>query len=505
MHDISSNTHNLILLGNETGRAKDSAPDNEESRQICILRDYEIEISSAYLELLEVAFQGNSATVVYTDFSTSSEFELISGRIRLPSWSPERFLSIDYLGPVIAVDFSAISELQESKSAATRSSIVLTCMENDLNVVHVAEIGYSVPFRSFNESTNSHSTEVQSFLDKNRPGSKAKSEVSTWNIVSNKDIAPNLISIVIPTRGAKKSQRSEPLVVECVRSITSQSLGNSRLEIIVVYDADTSTKYLDEVRSLESKNVRIHPISYNPPFNFSKKCNVGAQNASGEVIIFLNDDTWLRSADSILELAGTAMISNVGAVGAKLFFENERLQHAGYILRQGFVGHAYFKDVDGYGPFGDLVVPHEVVGVTGACFAQRKDVWNKTGGWDESLPAAYNDVDYCFRIRSHGYSIIQNNLARLFHYESITRNPVVKPEETAVILARWKESMLEEPFFRTEVTNKEIGPLKGPLVQEYLRYIETTYRHSGIRGVVRIFANGFKKVTRAGNSLLSRR
>ena len=499
MHDISSNTHNLILLGNETVMAKDSALEKEESRQICILRDYEIDISSSYLELLELAFQGNLATVVYTDFSTSSEFTVVSDRIRLPSWSPERFLSIDYLGPVIAVDFAAIDAIQESSSADTRSSIVLTCIEHGLKVNHVAEIGYSVSFESFKVSTDLHTAEVQRFLDKNRPGSKVKTEVSTWNVLSNKGIAPNLISIVIPTRGAKKSARSEPLVVECVRSITSQSLGNSKLEIILVYDTDTNTKYLNEIQSLESKDIRINPISYNPPFNFSKKCNLGAENASGDVIIFLNDDTWLRNTDSVLELAGTAMISNVGAVGAKLFFENEKLQHAGYILRQGFVGHAYFRDVDGYGPFGDLVVPHEVVGVTGACFAQRKDVWIKTGGWDESLPAAYNDVDYCFRIRSHGYSIIQNNSARLFHYESITRNPVVKPEETALILERWKDSMTEEPFFRAEVVNKELGHLKGTLFQEYSRYVQTTYRHAGIVGVVRIFANGFKKLIRAGN------
>ena len=115
------------------------------------------------------------------------------------------------------------------------------------------------------------------------------------------------------------------------------------------------------------------------------------------------------------------------------------------------------------------------------------------------MPAAYNDVDYCFRIRNYGFSIIQNNSARLFHYESITRNPVVKPEETALILARWKDSMTDEPFFRTEVMNTELRHLKGTLFQEYSRYIQTTYRHAGISGVARIFANGFKKLIRAGN------
>jgi GT2 family glycosyltransferase len=499
MHDIGSNTHNPTWFETETAQKKESAIDNVESRQICILREFDFEISSDYFKLLEEAFQDGESKVVYTDFSALSEHELVSNQIRLPSWSQERFLSIDYLGPLIAVDLAAISSLKESKSEITRSSIMLACIEHDLKVEHLAEIGYSVPFESFQESTNSHYAEVQCFLTKTRPGSIVEKKVSSWNVVSNKGIAPNLISIIIPTRGAKKSSRSKPLVVECIRSIASQNLGSSSLEILVVYDTDTSTKYLNEVQSFETESISIRAVSYDPPFNFSRKCNLGAQNASGEVIIFLNDDTLFRSADSILELAGTAMICNVGAVGAKLFFENERLQHAGYILRKGFVGHAYFRDRDGYGPFGDLVVPHEVVGVTGACFAQQKSVWIETGGWDESLPAAYNDVDYCFRIRSYGYSIIQNNLAKLFHYESITRNPVVKPEETALILARWKDAMTEEPFFRTEVMNDELRHFQGTLIQEYSRYIQKTYRHAGISGVVRIFANGFKKLMRVGN------
>ena len=274
MHDISSNTHHLVLLGNKTARANDSTSEKEESRQICILRDYEIEISSDYFELLEVAFQGNSTTVVYTDFSTSSEFELVSDLIRLPSWSPERFLSIDYLGPVIAVDFAAIADLEESKSAVTRSSIVLTCIELDLKVNHVAKIGYTVPFESFQESTNSHSTEVQSFLDKNRFGSKVENEISTWFPVSNKGIAPDLISVIIPTRGAKKSRRGKPLIIECVDSLATQNLGNSKLEILVVFDTDSKTGYLNKLKRFESDSVTIKFISYDPPFNFSKKCNL---------------------------------------------------------------------------------------------------------------------------------------------------------------------------------------------------------------------------------------
>ena len=103
---------------------------------------------------------------------------------------------------------------------------------------------------------------------------------------------------------------------------------------------------------------------------------------------------------------------------AKLLFENESIQHAGYILREGFVGHAYIKDNDGFGPFGDLESTHEVVGVTGACLAQRKEIWETIGKWNESFPSSYNDVDYCFRITEAGFSILQVNQAKLKHFRN---------------------------------------------------------------------------------------
>jgi GT2 family glycosyltransferase len=283
------------------------------------------------------------------------------------------------------------------------------------------------------------------------------------------------------------------MIIECISSLITQSIGKSKLEVLVVYDTDCNTDYLNKVLKLQSEKVAIKCIGYEPPFNFSKKCNLGASHASGEVVVFLNDDTWWRSSDALLELAGSAMIDGVGAAGAKLFFENGRLQHAGYILRGGFVGHAYFKDVDGYGPFADLIATHEVVGVTGACLAQKRSIWESVGRWDEALPAAYNDVDYCFRIRDSELSILQVNSARLFHYESITRNPTVRPEETKLILDRWQHDFGEEQFFRQAATVPEARYLRGTFFQEYSRYVQTTYKHQGVSGVLMLFVNKIKK------------
>ena len=121
-------------------------------------------------------------------------------------------------------------------------------------------------------------------------------------------------------------------------------------------------------------------------------------------------------------------------------------------------------------------------------------MWESLGGWDVSFPGAYNDIDYCFRIREQGLSILQVNSARLYHFESITRNPTVRLEETKMIHAKWGQAFGSEPYFRQAVTLPEVKYLRGEVVQVYTRYIQTTYRHHGFKGVVKIFVNGIKKV-----------
>jgi GT2 family glycosyltransferase len=187
------------------------------------------------------------------------------------------------------------------------------------------------------------------------------------------------------------------------------------------------------------------------------------------------------------------MIENVGAVGAKLLFENGRIQHAGYILREGFVGHAYIKDIDGFGPFGDLVSTHEVEGVTGACLAQRREIWESIGKWNEDFPASYNDVDYCFRITAAGFSILQVNQAKLKHFESVTRNPKVYPRERKMIEQLWGHKFAEEPYFRMAVTKPEMRTVHGNMLIRYVTYARATYRRQGILGLWGLVVNVARK------------
>jgi GT2 family glycosyltransferase len=496
-HDLVSGKHDLnsfeeFQVGEIAAQSNVLTQVGSQSRTICLVLDCEVSFSSNYFDLLEEAFTDSNLTVLYTDFEYDSGLTSVRSRIRPPNWSPERFLSNDFLGPVFAVDMELLDK-NLTAGKPTRTQLLLSCISDGLKFKLIDQVGYVVSPRSLNITANERNSEVTTFLSSYRPKSKVTSNGTPWLKISNSELAPNVISVVIPTRGTKKSIFSKELIVNCVESLKRQNINNSSVEVIIVFDSDNKRKYLKKLMKLESENLSISLVSYDPPFNFAKKCNVGAQSASGEVVLFLNDDTLFLDPDALLEMSGTAMIKDVGAVGAKLLFENGRIQHAGYILREGFVGHAYIKDIDGFGPFGDLVSTHEVVGVTGACMAQRKEIWESVGKWNESFPASYNDVDYCFRITESGLSILQVNQAKLKHFESVTRNPKVYPREREMIEQLWGHKFKAEPFFRMAVTTPEMRAIRGNTLVRYVNYARATFRRQGVLGLWGLLLNVGRK------------
>ena len=496
-HDLATGKHDLnsfekLQVRNSANQGSKEVRDATQDRTICLIMDCVVSFNSNYFDVLEKAFKDSNLAALYTDFEYESGLNSARSRISPPNWSPERFLSNDFLGPIIALDLALLDEsLKHGKR--TRTQLLLSCISEGLKVKLIDQVGYVLSPKNFNLNVESRNSEVTKFLASYRPGSEVAASSTPWLKISNSGLAPKIISVVIPTRGTKKSIFSNELIVNCVKSLKQQNLDNSKVEVIVVFDSDNKLKYLKKLKKLETEKFSISLISYDPPFNFAKKCNLGAESAIGEVVLFLNDDTLWLDPNALLELAGSAMIENVGAVGAKLLFENGRIQHAGYILREGFVGHAYIKDIDGFGPFGDLVSTHEVVGVTGACLAQRKEIWESIGKWNEDFPASYNDVDYCFRITAAGFSILQVNQAKLKHFESVTRNPKVYPRERKMIEQLWSHKFKEEPFFRMAVTKPETRNVHGNVLIRYVNYARATHRRQGLVGLFGLVVNVARK------------
>lgn len=268
-----------------------------------------------------------------------------------------------------------------------------------------------------------------------------------WSFASD---APR-ISILIATRDRVD------LLRPCVQSVLDsirQYPGPS--EIIVADNESQDPETLDYLSHLatapEASVLRFHG-----PFNWSAINNAAAQSATGQVLIFLNNDTVVLAQEWCLELAAHAMRPDVGAAGARLLYGDGTIQHAGVLVGiEGVAGHECVGDTlfDG-GYFGRSHLLRSTLAVTGACLATRKEIFDKVGGFDElDLKVAFNDVDYCMKLRKAGYRVVYNPFAVLYHMESKSRGREASAgqatrhrSEALAFRARWSEAQMSDPYY----------------------------------------------------------
>ena len=263
----------------------------------------------------------------------------------------------------------------------------------------------------------------------------------TWELPPD----PPLVSIVIPTRDGSTLQR-------CVDSLFAFTT-YPRFEIFVI---DNSSSALPTLQYLRAQDSRVTVFRDEQPFNYSAINNLGVRRTSGDVICLLNDDTEVISGDWLSEMVGNLLQPGVGAVGAKLYYSDGRIQHAGIVLGiLGVAGHSHrtFDRLDpGY--FNRLHVAQSVSAVTGACAVVRREAWDAVGGLDEgNLPIAFNDVDFCLRLWEAGWRVVWTPHAELFHHESVTRGPDDGPRasgfarEIHYMQRRWGPVLRRDPWY----------------------------------------------------------
>ena len=244
------------------------------------------------------------------------------------------------------------------------------------------------------------------------------------------------ISIVIPTRGDKKRiwGIETDLIENVVQSLFQKST-NEEFEVIVVHDVNAA--YGEHVDSLAQYGNRVKMVPYEKPFNFADKCNIGALNSTAHIVVFLNDDIEVIDPWWLDHLVGYLESSEVGAVGPVLLLDNGMVQSAGHV-NQPLPANFYSGKPFGVKSFPEpLDIPCEVSGLTAACIAVRREVFDEVGGFCEDLPNNFNDVDFCLKILETGRSLIWTPLARLYHFETTTRVTTVTEEETQFIKDRW--------------------------------------------------------------------
>ncbi|MBR1391473.1 MAG: glycosyltransferase family 2 protein [Lachnospiraceae bacterium] len=263
-----------------------------------------------------------------------------------------------------------------------------------------------------------------------------------------------LVSIIIPNKDHIADLR------KCMDSVEERSTYRN-YEFVIVENNSTEEEtfaYYDSIK--ERENVTV--LYYEGEFNFSLINNFGAEKARGEYLLLMNNDTEMLEPDGIREMLDVCMRPDVGIVGARLFYEDDTIQHAGVILGFGGVaGHAFIgldREANGY--FSRILCTQDLSAVTAACMMVKRTVFEAVGGLEEQFRVAFNDIDFCMKVRRAGMLVVYQPYATFYHYESKSRgqeNSAKKVarfnQEVELFQKRWTEALEQgDPYYNPNLS-----------------------------------------------------
>ncbi len=349
-----------------------------------------------------------------------------------PDYSPDLLLSINYICHLVVYRCSLLQQiggLREGYDGAQDHDLLLRAVEQTSRIVHIPSILYRwrrIPGSTADRFTNKHHAwEVgrkaiaDALQRRSIRGQVICGKYPGTYHIRREIVDTPTVSIIIPFRDLPA------VLARCIDSIL-QKTAYPHFEIIAVSNQSQESSTLVMMASYSQRDARARFLDYDHPFNFSAINNFAAGQAKGEHLLLLNNDTEVINPDWLEALLQHSQRAEVGAVGAKLYFPNDTIQHAGIIVGiGGSAGHSH-KCLDHRDPgyFNRLDVIQNISAVTGACLMVKKSLYLALGGLDEiNLPIAFNDVDFCLRLREQGYLNVFTPYCELYHYESRSRGP----------------------------------------------------------------------------------
>ena len=400
------------------------------------------------------------------DFVYSDEDKLDEGGRRVdpcfkPDWSPDTLRSHNYVCHLLTLRRDLVERIggvRDGFDGAQDYDLVLRASENARRIVHIPKVLYHWRMhpQSTAASTDSKRYLVESgrralteHLDRMRtPAQVVEGHIpGVYRVIYRLPSQP-LVTVLIPNRD------SVAMLSRCVDSIRNSTYAN--VEIVVLENHSEQPDTERYYRRLVS-DPRCRIVPWTKPFNYAAINNFGAAHARGDLLLFLNNDVEAINADWLERMVTHALRPEVGAVGAKLYYADDTVQHAGIVVGMGGVaGHVHLhfpRAAAGY--MERLQVPHNCSAVTGACLLTRRDVFQESGGFDEGFVLAFNDVDLCLQIQALDYRVLWTPEAELYHFESKTRGYEDTPEKLARFrteyrrfVAKWEKRLAGgDPYF----------------------------------------------------------
>jgi len=454
--------------GNNYG-AYNSALENAEGKWVAFLcQDDQIPVEALYFLVNEIN-EHPEGDIIYSDEDKIDEFGRRSSPHFKSDWNPDLFYSYNYISNFLACRASLIKKVggfREGFEEAQIYDLLLRCIEKTQpqNIHHIPRILYH---RRHISSSKELSGAAKSNVDElSKAALKEHFKKSDQSVQIKSGLAPHTyrvrysvqepfpkVDIIIPTRN-----RSD-LLANCIDSIRNQTQ-YSNYEIIVVDNLSDDPKTLKFLEELKSANI-AKVLHFKQLFNFSAINNYAASKTDGHILCLMNNDIEVIDPYWLLEMVSHTQRPEIGVVGCKLLYPNRTIQHGGIITGiHGVAGHShkhYPADSPGY--FFRLQITQNLSAVTGACMVVRRELYEKLGGFEEQLEVAFNDVDFCLRVREKGYRNSWTPYAQLIHHESQSRKHDDTPgkqellnKEKDFMLERWGDVLNRDPYYNPNLT-----------------------------------------------------
>lgn len=388
--------------------------------------------------------------VLYTDEQwpgTGAE-----GIFTKPGWNPEYLLGLPYLGRLCLIRRQRLlgcGGFRSGTFGVEEWDAHLRVTDAGAVVEHIPAVGLTRPSAPAVTADSQSAAVGVVEAHFRRIGVEAQVEptelpgsVRSWRSISDNP----LVSVVIPTIGARRDVRGEDvrLITNCVRSLLERTTYDN-WELVLVTSEGTPAAAVSEVAALVGERLTVAPVP--GAFNFSHSINEGARTARGELLLLLNDDTEVIEGRWLERMVSVAQDPTIGVVGAKLLFEDSRIQHIGVVHDDDWVPtHPFGCTPDNGAHFGMGTLDMDYLAVTGACLMTPRDLFAELGGFTIELPLNFNDVDYCFKVIQKGLRIVSTPFARLHHFESSTREAHTESFEVAFLRTHWRSLAYADPF-----------------------------------------------------------
>ena len=386
-----------------------------------------------------------------------------------PDFNPDLLTSVNYICHLFVVNrdlVDAVGGFRQEFDGAQDYDFIFRCTEAARRIYHIPKVLYH--WRCHQNSTASNpeskmyafeagARAIKAHFERLGIGVESVEKGVDYGIYHTRFVLNGepLVSVIIPNKDHHQD------LDLCIRSLMEKGTYKN-LEFIVIENNSTEEATFSYYEQIQKEFPNVKVVTWKEGFNFSAINNFGVQFAKGEYLLFLNNDTEIIEKDVIQEMLGYCQREEVGAVGARLLYQDDTIQHAGVVVGfGGIAGHTFIglhRAENSY--FHRAMCAQDYSAVTAACLMTKRSLFDQAGGFTEELAVAFNDIDFCMKIRSLGKLVVYNPYALLYHYESKSRGLEDTPEkvarfnrEIAIFAKRWPDILKNgDPYYNPNLT-----------------------------------------------------